>query len=384
MMMPAADRYARVLFVIDELVTPSAGTESQLLGLIEGLAGTRYEPHLAVFRTSDYVEQSVFPCPVHRLGLDQLASLRGLSGLAALTRVVRSLDARIAHLFFADAAVAAPFFCRMGGAQVIASRRDMGFWYTPGILRALKISNRFVSLIAANSEAVKRNVHQREGFPLERIAVVPNGHDLRRFDAPADPRVRDRFGIAADHRVIGMVANLYQRKRQFDLIRALPDIRRNCGPVHLVFAGAGEEAGSLRELAGSLDLGGFVHLVEDATEVVPIVKHFDVAVLCSESEGSSNAIIEYAFCARPIVCTNVGGNPELVQHQKSGLLVDCGDVEAIAAGITSLLRDEGLAARFGAAARQMAVRRYTKEAMLAEHLALYDAALAAGRPAQVA
>ena len=288
----AASAPARLLFVIDELVTPSAGTEGQLLELIRGLSGSPFEPHLAVFRRSDYLDQSAMPCPVHQLGVDRLASRRGLAGLAGLSQVARSLEAKVAHTFFTDASIAAPFFCRLGGARVIAARRDMGFWYTSANLRALRMSNRFVDLIVANSEAVKRNVHQQEGFPLARIQVIPNGHDPDRFDAPPAQGFRERFGIAGATKSIGMVANLYPRKRQFDLIRALPLIRETAGPVHVVLAGQGPEAEPLRQLARSLDLDRWVHLLQDTSEVVPIVKHFDVASICSDSEGLSNALIE--------------------------------------------------------------------------------------------
>lgn len=375
---------ARVLFVIDAIATPSAGTESQLLELLRGLSGSAFEPHLAVFRGSDYINQSAMPCPVHELGVDRLTSRRGLAGLAALSQVVKSLEARVAHTFFTDASIAAPFFCRMGGARVIAGRRDMGFWYTSANLRALRLSNRFVDLIVANSEAVKRNVHQQERFPLERIQVIPNGHDPRRFDVPAAPGFREAFGIAAGDKVIGMVANLSPRKRQFDLIRALPVIHGRSGPVHLVLAGKGPEAEPLRELARSLGLDRWVHLLEDISEVVPTVKHFDVAVLCSDSEGLSNALIEYAFCGRPIVCTNVGGNPELITHGTSGLLVERGDVEAIAGAVVTLLGDVEHAASLGAAARATVMRRCAKQAMLDAHLSLYEAMLASGRAARPA
>ena len=80
------------------------------------------------------------------------------------------------------------------------------------------------------------------------------------------------------------------------------------------------------------------------------------------------------------MCTNVGGNPELVHHGTSGLLVECGDVDAIARAIGTLLCDGRQAASLGAAARAMALRHCTRQAMLALHLSLYEA-MSAGRRA---
>lgn len=247
----------------------------------------------------------------------------------------------------------------------------MGFWYTPAILRALRISNHFVDRIVANSEAVKRSVHSREGFPLDRISVVANGHAQGRFDTAAAAGFRQELGIGTSDKVIGMVANLYPRKRQADLIRALPEIRRSHGQVHVVLVGKGSDRDGLLRLASSLGLERSVHIVH-ANEAVPFVKHFDVAVLCSESEGFSNAIIEYAFCERPIVCTNVGGNPEFIRHRESGWLIECGDSAGLAAAVTELLSTPDLAARLAAAARGRALRSCTSEAMLSSYMDLYD------------
>lgn len=364
---------ARVLFVIDEYVTSAAGTERQLLELISGLDRSRYEPHLAVFRQSDFLrESSTFPCPVHMLDITRLASPGAVVSLAGLSRLVARLKARIAHIFFNDAAIAAPMFCRLGGARTIGARRDMGFWYTSAKLRALRVSNRFVDVIAANSEAVKRNVHDREGFLLDRIVVVPNGHDPERFNVAPAAGLRQRLGIGEGDKVVGMVANLYPYKRQADLIRALPAIAAASGPTHVILAGQGPDDDRLKAIAAALGVNGSVHILSGIGDVAPIVKHFDVAVLASESEGSSNALIEYAFCRRPIVCTNVGGNPELVTDRESGLHVECGDVAGLAKAISELLTEPRLAERLATNAHRQVATRHTSSAMLAAYTRLYD------------
>ena len=380
--MKRSEAPVRLLFVIDEYVTAAAGTERQLLELIAGLDRSRYEPHLAVFRQSDFLREfSTFPCPVHVLDIDRLGTPRAVVSLAGLSRLVARLEARVAHIFFNDASIAAPLFCRLGGARTIGARRDMGFWYTPAKLRALRISNRFVDVIAANSEAVKRNVHALEGVGLDRIIVVPNGHDPKRFDVAPAAGLRPRLGIADGEKIVGMVANLYPYKRQADLIRALPAIAAAAGPTHLILAGKGPDAAQLTSLAATLGIERSVHILSGISDVAPVVKHFDVAVLASESEGSSNALIEYAFCRRPIVCTNVGGNLELVTHRESGLHVACGDVNGLADAVSELLTTPRLAERLAATAHQQVVTRNTRNAMLAAYMHLYDSVAAPMIPA---
>jgi len=366
---PAA---TRLLYVVDALMTRAAGTEGQLIELVGALDTSRYEPHIAVFRANQFLSKSTpFPCPVHELDIHKLVAVKAIAGLSRLSRLVARLEARVAHVYFNDASLAAPAFCRLGGARVIVSRRDMGFWYTPTNLTALRLANRFVDRIVANSEAVRRNVHEQERYPLDRIDVIPNGHDPKRFERSADPGLRTRLGIAPNATILGMVANLNPRKRQRDLIQALPAVRATHGDVHLLLVGSGETEPALRRLATDLGVSDRVHILRDVTEAVPIIKLFDVAVLCSESEGLSNALIEYAFCGKPIVCTDVGGNAEVVVDGQTGLLVDRGDIEGLAQALIGLLASP-TRQLLGERGYRTAVARYSRSTMVSAYTALYD------------
>jgi L-malate glycosyltransferase len=87
----------------------------------------------------------------------------------------------------------------------------------------------------------------------------------------------------------------------------------------------------------------------------------DVAVLCSRSEGMSNAILEYMAAGRPIVATLVGANSQLIENEQTGLLVPPGDPSRLAGAICRLLRDPGWAAQLGAAARRRCQENYSRE-----------------------
>jgi glycosyltransferase involved in cell wall biosynthesis len=105
-------------------------------------------------------------------------------------------------------------------------------------------------------------------------------------------------------------------------------------------------------------------------EPMKYVERFTVAVLCSESEGFSNSIIEYMQAGRPVVCTDTGGNPEIVKDGCNGFLVPVGDTGALAARLKRLLYDSALARQLGAAGRET-VRSYTYSRMVDEQMACY-------------
>jgi glycosyltransferase involved in cell wall biosynthesis len=359
----------------------AGGTEGQLLQLLTHLDPERYEPHLALFRSTQYIEEvESFPCPVEVLHIGKLLHPRSATKLLALRALVRRRQFPLVHVFLNDASIAAPFFCRIAGARVIASRRDMGFWYTPTNLRALRVSNRFVERMIANSEAVRRNVHQHEGYPEGRIEVVYNGHDADRFEAPAAEGFRRRFNIGPTDPIIGMVANFNPWKRHVDLLHAFARVRQRHPNAHLVFVGTGAMEPSVAA-ARTLGLGSAVHFIGGIANPVTIVKHFSVGVLCSESEGFSNAVIEYMGSGKPTVCTNVGGNPELIDDGETGFLVSPFDVPLLADRIGYLLDAPAAADAIGQQARLVA-QRLTSRRMAEAHMALYDrvASTAAGVP----
>jgi L-malate glycosyltransferase len=94
-------------------------------------------------------------------------------------------------------------------------------------------------------------------------------------------------------------------------------------------------------------------------------------VLCSESEGLSNAVIEYMWLGTPTVCTDVGGNPEIVHDGETGLLVPPFDVAALTERIDRLLADPAMRVRMADRAHA-AARRLTTRRMTALHMDLYE------------
>jgi glycosyltransferase involved in cell wall biosynthesis len=363
----------KILYVMDTLHGGDrvGGTEGQFLQLLGRLDRRRFEPHLALFRPTAYAEEAAnISCPVTVLNIQKLLSARSVGKLLQLTSRVHTEGFSLVHVFLTDASLAAPLFCRLGGAKVVVSRRDMGFWYTPKALRVLRISNLLVSRIITNSQAVKLNVHKRERYPLRAMEVFYNGHDPSRFDVAPLPGFRERLGIGASDPIIGMVANLSPWKRQSDLLHAFAMVHQQHPSAHLVLVGTGSMEASLKQMARAIGLDGRVHLIGGVVDAVPVVKHFTVGVLCSESEGLSNAVIEYMGAGKPTVCTNVGGNPEIISDGQSGFLVDPGDLATLAARLNYLLVNAGVREHMSRTARLRA-QQLTSQHMATRHMDLY-------------
>jgi glycosyltransferase involved in cell wall biosynthesis len=373
MLQHTASRQRKILYVMDALYGGEriGGTEGQVLQLLTHLDRSRFEPRLALFRPTPYVEQAgALPCPVDLLHIDRLLAARTAVKLLRLSAFIRRTRTDLVHIFLNDAAVAGPLFCRLGGAKVIVSRRDMGFWYTETTLRVLRLTKWFVSRVIANSNAVRRNVHEREGYPLTQIDVCYNGHDPRRFDVEALKGFREARKIGPADPIVGMVANFNPWKRHVDLVEAFARVRQRHAHAHLVLVGTGA-VDECRDAVRRCGIESFVHFCGGVTDPIPIVKHFNVAVLCSESEGFSNAVIEYMGAGKASVCTNVGGNAELLQDGETGFLINPFDVQSLADRISLLLATPDVAQRIGERALKVA-HGLTSRRMVDAHLELYE------------
>ena len=362
----------KVIYLMDYLGGAGGGTENQLLLLINHLDRSRFDPSLCVFRSTPFVEEHAFPCPVKVLNVPNLVRWNTLKQLLHLKNLIRQSGTEVVHILFNDASIVAPFFCRMGGARVIVARRDMGFWYDWTNLALLRLSNLCIDRLVANSEAVRKNAARKEGVSAAKSLVIFNGHDRGRFEAPPSPGFRGTHGIGTDDPIVGMVGRLTTIKRQGDLVRAFKIVQERHPRLHLVFVGDDREKSSLMELARTLGVLEKVHFLGSVQETVPIIKHFTVGVHCSSSEGLSNAIIEYMGCGKPVVCTRVGGNPELVEDGHNGYLVEVGDVEGMADRMGRVLSDPSLAREMGSRAQERIFDEFSVDRMASAYMKLYE------------
>ncbi|WP_455389136.1 glycosyltransferase [Petrachloros mirabilis] len=372
----------RIMYLADCYEGPQAGTEGQLLQLVQHLDRSRYEPAMALLRSSEYIERNRFPCPVRVLGIHKLASLRSIGKFLRFALRLRRENYRIVHCFFNDTSLIAPPLLSMFGIRVLVSRRDMGFWYTPRNLALLRVVAPFVYQYVANSEAVKRVVQRHERVSGRKITVIRNGFLPRTENGNDAVNATVLPEIPDDSPVVGIVANLRPIKHIDTLIEAFFLISSRYPAARLVIVGGdsvSQHGGSMREelegLASRLGIRERVIFAGRADDPTPYIKRFDVAVLCSESEGFSNSLVEYMQAARPIVCTDTGGNPELVQDGCNGYLVPVGDNKSLAARLARLLSDSALAHRLGEAARETVQSAYTHTRMVTEHMVCYDKVL---------
>ncbi|MBZ0333693.1 glycosyltransferase [Marinobacter sp. AL4B] len=357
----------KLSIIMDQYNNPYAGTESQVLKLVSGLIERGWEVRFAVLRGTEFSRSGEFPVPIEELNISSISNPKNWLKIYRYGRQLKNRGFQLVHVFFNDASVLCPPALRFAGLKTIISRRDMGFWYNKQYLKALTLTGRFVSAVVCNSEAVGEITGASERIPAKKINVIYNGYpgsrDATKVAKPDQERSRPV--------VIGVVANLRPIKRIDDLIKAVAELRKAGLRTSLTIVGGGDSS-PYEQLADELGVRDSTQFLGSQPEPETFIEDFDIAVLCSETEGFSNAIIEYMRCGKPVVCTRTGGNPEIVEEGENGYLVNVGDIRALAEKLRELIDQPALRERLGSKGAERVAGKYNIDAMLDQHIALYE------------
>ncbi len=218
----------------------------------------------------------------------------------------------------------------------------------------------------------KRLLIEQQGFPAERLTLIPNGVDTQVFyPRIADETLRERWGIPSRVPLIGLVGRLSRQKGHTNLFAALPKVWEVFPEAHLVLVGEGELEASLRTQAAQLDSQGRIHFVGQQVQMPQVLATLDLFVLPSLYEGLPFALLEAMAMERAIVATAVDGTVDLLTHQQEGLLIPPGEVAPLATAMIHLLGDENLRQQLGQAARRKVVNYFEQKDMIAQTFSLY-------------
>lgn len=358
----------KILLVIDRLTNPHAGTEGQFLLLINLLQNAGCELRVVILANSDWLRANPLSCVTVVIGSSSIKSPQTWLQVYRQARKAKADGFQLAHIFFNDASVVCPPMFALVGIKSIISRRDMGFWYNSIYRAVLPFTGKFLSCALSNSRAVANVTGEVERIPQSKLRVIYNGFNRT---LSTEARVPELEALKVSGATIfGLVANIRPIKRMQDAIAALAQLDLNSHNPHLVIIGAGDTT-ELKSLASNLSVGERVHFLGSRSDIPDCLQYLSAGLLCSESEGFSNAIVEYQFAGLPVICSRTGGNPEAVTQDQTGWLYEVGDVAELSKAMAAVLNAPKRAKAMGTTAKKEAESRYTIDAMLNQHLSLY-------------
>lgn len=279
-----------------------------------------------------------------------------------------------AHEF--DANVQGTFVAALMGIPLVATVHGKNYFHEKLRRRlAYRWVSRYATMVAV-SENLKSFIVDRVGIAPNRIKVLYNGVDAVPQVRHADVTVcKQELGMAEQDQVVGVVGNLYPVKGHQYLIDAIPTVLQACPSTSFVFAGRGQLESALKERVRRLGLEPRVHFLGLRQDIPRILAMLNVFVLPSLSEGLSMAILEAMSAGKPVVATDVGGNPELVHDGETGFLVPPHNSQALASKLITVLTDNTLAAQFSARGKLRADGAFSLATMVQRYEALYETCL---------
>ena len=210
------------------------------------------------------------------------------------------------------------------------------------------------------------------GVPSERIHVIPNGIEIKRFRQNTDLHaLKARFSVRDDERVLLYVGRLSGAKRIEILIKLTKKLLKEGLKLKTIVVGEGPDRKNLERLSSSIEenivFTGFI-----PRDQVPDYYFLgDIFVLPSLSEGLPNVLLEAAAAGRPCVASNVNGVPDIVVHGETGFLVDRLDLDSYVHYVRLLLMDEDLRERMGEKAEEHVEESFNWDAIVNQYDEIY-------------
>lgn len=256
----------------------------------------------------------------------------------------------------------------------ISNRRDTGFQKSPTLRLLFRLLNHRYDRVVAPSRAILEQLIRHEGVDRRRTRWLPNGVDCERYrplERPERIDGRRRAGLPVDAYLIGCAARMVPVKRHEDLVAAFARVAAAHPDAMLALAGGGPLEQAIRAQVDRSGVRDRILFLGDGCEIPQLLPLFDAFALASSTEGMSNAILEAMACGLPVVATDVGGNPELVQPGLTGYLVPPFQPVEFAVALSDLLarRDHGRS--MGDAARLRAQTTFSLPTMIESFSSLY-------------
>lgn len=279
------------------------------------------------------------------------------------------------HVYIQLAAV----LCGRDRPQVIVHRRvDFSIFR-----RSFLGLNRFKYLHGVDryvtvSRAIKR-VLEDDGIPGERIRVVHSGIDMSRIEDAPDRKaeLRAELAVPEGHALVVNVAHFADHKGQIYLVEAAPKIFESCPETVIAIVGDGELREPLMEKARELGVMDRMRFPGFRDDVPSILKAADVFCMPSHMEGLGTSVLDAMAARCPVVGTEAGGMPEMLEHEVNGLVCPIRDSAAVATHVTRLLQDPEWARGLAEKAYETCRAGFSRAAMVEGNLAVYREMIAA-------
>jgi glycosyltransferase involved in cell wall biosynthesis len=346
------------------------GGARQVAYIIEGLEKHGVENFLACPEGADIAAAAGEPAIVHQVPMHGDLDARMAFRLAKLISAVKP---DLVHLHSRRGAdVWGAIAARMAGVPCVLSRRVDN----PEPRWLVSIKYRLYDHVITISEGI-REVLLKEGVAPQKVTCVRSAVDAAPYLPPVDGRAfRREFDLQENAVVIGMVAQLIQRKGHRYLLEAVRNLRPDYPDLRVILFGKGPLRSELETAVAAEGLCDIVRFAGFRTDLPAWLGGLDILAHPADMEGLGVSLLQASAAAVPIVASRAGGMPEAVLDEVTGMIIPPGDVAALTTALRRLLNDSDLRRCMGEAGRSRILNEFSIEAMIAGNLSVYRNVLA--------
>ena len=360
----------RVLHLIESLT--AGGAERNLYYLGPHFKKSRFNHSICcMMRRGEFADE------LEREGVEILElGYRRRYFLQSVIRLARHLRRRrigIIHTHLFNPGLVGRLAAWLAGTPVlITHEHGKTLWKKPHHHLFERLAHRRTDMRIVVSEDIRDLRRKHERTPEHKLILIENAVDPAHFDVDDDTRAALRRELGLDgFFVVGTVGRLVPAKAYHLFLEVAHDLLSENDAMRFLLVGDGILRAELEARARSLGIDDRVVFTGGRADIPELIAAMDLYLITSETEGLPISLIEAMLSAKPIVSTAVGGIPEVLTDEETGVLVESGDRAAMVESISRLSADAAGREALGRNARRRALERYSHDAVLEKLDQLY-------------
>jgi glycosyltransferase involved in cell wall biosynthesis len=358
----------RICFVIPTL--DRGGAEKQLSMLVRGLDREAFEPIVLLLTRTGPLEQEILDAGIRVEHVDKRGKFDPFAWWR-LRNMLRSLKPDIVHTWLFAANAYGRSAARSAGVPcILGSERSVDPWKGSWQLAIDRWLTQRTDGLTANSPGIV-DFYADKGIPRERFQVIPNGIQPSSVAKISRDEACQRMGVDPSKRILMSIGRLWHQKGYKEMIWSAEMLRVLRGDASYVIIGDGPERARLEEYRDNVRAASQVYMIghrEDAAQLLP---HADVLWNGSLYEGQSNVILEAMLSRVLVIASDIPGNRDLVQNDRTGILYPAGDVDRLMRVTNQILSDEAMRSRLIEAAYDHVRLEHDVRLMIQRHESYY-------------
>ena len=379
----------RLLIITDTCVCTQGGSERHLFNFFKSVSSAFKIDAIQLIPSGnpmlkDGIFQSNKNISLHSHPIEGIRSIAMFKLIYELWRLIRKNNVQIVVSYHEKSDIINFILKYLPGISIktVSSKRDMGFKLHGHLKTIMQFITPKLKNITCPSQSIADQMVAEFTTQKQHTHVIKNGVNLDSYQVSTDQQkkaLKQTLGIAAKTKVMISIGWLKPIKGHKYLLDAFAQFTLSCTEDWtLLLLGEGELERALKKQAEALGVSDKVMFVGVQQNVNEWLGASDLAVTATLSEGLSNALIEATAVGLPIVATDVGGNPEVVEHGGTGLLVAVKDSQALAHAMLKITSDKILNKSMCIQARERAESDFSNVAMVNNLEELYKSLLCIG------